>query len=125
MTLGSLVKQVTYHDPCTLGRGFRLFDEPRRLLTGITGLKLVEMEYNRETALCCGANPWAYCNSVNRQVQGQRLAQARATSAEILVTACPKCQIHLKCAQKSEDCQVDQIEIQDLASLAAGSLNRR
>lgn len=122
---GSLNKKVTYHDPCTLGRGFRLFDEPRKLLTSMPGVKLVEMENNRERSLCCGANPWAYCNSVNRQVQGQRLAQAKATQAEMLVTACPKCQIHLKCAQKSEDIQVAQIEIQDLASLVAGSLNRR
>ncbi len=118
-------KQVTYHDPCTLGRGFRLFDAPRQILTGMPGLKLVEMEYNRERSLCCGANPWAYCGSVNRQVQGQRLAQAKASSAEVLVTACPKCQIHLKCAQKSEDCQVAQIEIQDLASLAARALNKQ
>jgi heterodisulfide reductase subunit D len=122
---GGLNKQVTYHDPCTLGRGFRLFDQPRQLLTGMPGVKLVEMEYNRERSLCCGANPWAYCNSVNRQVQGQRLEQAKATGADMLVTACPKCQIHLKCAQKSEECQVAQIEIQDLASLVAGSLNRR
>jgi heterodisulfide reductase subunit D len=119
LTLGGLAKRVTYHDPCTLGRGFRIFDAPRQLLTGLTGLKLVEMEDNRERSLCCGANPWAYCNAVNRQVQGQRLAQAKATGAEILVTACPKCQIHLKCAQKSGDCHVDQIEIQDLASLVA------
>jgi Fe-S oxidoreductase len=125
LALGNLTKQVTYHDPCTLGRGFRLFDEPRQLLTGMSGVKLVEMEYNRERSLCCGANPWAYCNSVNRQVQGQRLAQAKGAAAEMLVTACPKCQIHLKCAQKCEEYQVAQIEIQDLASLVAGSLNRR
>ncbi len=122
LVLGGLNKQVTYHDPCTLGRGFRLFDPPRQLLGGMKGVKLVEMENNRERSLCCGANPWAYCNSVNRQVQGERLEQAKATQAEVLVTACPKCQIHLKCAQKSEDCQVAQIEIQDLASLADGSL---
>jgi heterodisulfide reductase subunit D len=125
LILGNLPRQVTYHDPCNMGRGSRLFDEPRQLLTGMPGLKLVEMEYNRERSLCCGANPWAYCGSVNRQIQGQRLAQAKATAAEVLVTACPKCQIHLKCSQKNDDCQVSQIEIQDLASLVAGSLNRR
>jgi heterodisulfide reductase subunit D len=119
LVLGGLSKRVTYHDPCTLGRGFRVFDAPRQLLTGLTGLNLVEMEDNREKALCCGANPWAYCNTVNRQVQGQRLEQAKATGAEMLVTACPKCQIHLKCAQKSGDCHVDQIEIRDLAGLVA------
>ncbi len=118
---GSLNKKVTYHDPCTLGRGFRLFDEPRQLLRSLAGVQISEMENNRENALCCGANPWANCNIVNRQVQGQRLAQAEATGAEILVTACPKCQIHLTCAQKSENATGNQIEIRDLASLLGGT----
>jgi Fe-S oxidoreductase len=125
LKLGSLSKRLTYQDPCTLGRGSRIFDAPRLLLTSLTGVKLVEMEYNRESALCCGANPWAYCNSVNRQVQAQRLNQAKVTAADILVTACPKCQIHLKCAQKIEGNQAVQIEIQDLACLVADSLSRR
>jgi heterodisulfide reductase subunit D len=122
---GGINRQVTYHDPCTLGRGFRLFEPPRDLLQAIPGLKLVEMEQNRERALCCGANPWTYCNAVNRAIQGQRLSQAKATAAEMLVTACPKCQIHLKCAQKNPDSQAEQIEIQDLAGLLAGALLRR
>ncbi len=116
---GKLNKKVTYHDPCTLGRGFRVFDPPRQLLQSINGVQLVEMENNREKSLCCGANPWAHCSAVNRQVQGQRLAQAAGSGADVLVTACPKCQIHLTCAQKSEDLKTKNIQIKDLASLLA------
>jgi heterodisulfide reductase subunit D len=122
ISLRSLDKTVTYQDPCTLGRGFRMFEAPRQLLGAIPELKLVEMENNRERSLCCGANPWAYCNSVNRQVQMERLAQANDSQASILITACPKCQIHLKCAQKCDGNKNPQIEIQDLASLVSGSL---
>ena len=124
LDLGRLEKRVTYHDPCTLGRCARIFDEPRRLLEAVAGLELAEMEQNREMALCCGASPWVHCGAVNRQIQGQRLAQAEATGADMLVTACPKCQIHLKCAQKGSDGQVSQIEIQDLACLIARSLDQ-
>ncbi len=116
---GKLNKKVTYHDPCTLGRGFRVFDPPRQLLQSVNGVQLVEMENNREKSLCCGANPWAHCSAVNRQVQGQRLAQAAGSGADVLVTACPKCQIHLTCAQKSEDLKTKNIQIKDLASLLA------
>jgi Fe-S oxidoreductase len=80
------------------------------------------MEQSREKALCCGATSWLQCGAVNRQIQKQRLAQAEASQAEMLVTACPKCQIHLKCAQKSGDANNPGIEIQDLASLVARSL---
>jgi heterodisulfide reductase subunit D len=125
LSLGELEKRVTYHDPCTLGRCSRIFDEPRRILQAVAGLDVVEMEQNREKALCCGSSPWAHCGAVNRQIQEQRLAQAAATKADILVTACPKCQIHLRCAQKAHDGKIPQVEIQDLASLAARSLDSR
>ena len=123
LSLGKLEKRVTYQDPCTLGRCSRIFDEPRQILGAVAGLKLVEMEQSREKALCCGATSWLQCGAVNRQIQKQRFAQAEASGAEILVTACPKCQIHLKCAQKSSDGKDARVEIQDLASLAARSLD--
>jgi heterodisulfide reductase subunit D len=123
LVLGKLAKKVTYHDPCTLGRYSRIFDQPRRILESIEGLELVEMADNREKALCCGASPWAFCGSVNKQIQKERLAQAAATGADVLVTSCPKCQIHLKCAQKNaEDNDVCQIEILDLFDIVAQSL---
>jgi Fe-S oxidoreductase len=123
LTLGRLEQKVTYHDPCTLGRYSRIFDQPRSILASMEGIQVVEMADNREKALCCGASPWVHCGTVNTQIQKERLAQAGATGADILVTACPKCQIHLKCAQKNgENNDVCQIEIQDLCALIAKSL---
>ncbi len=123
LNLGGLAKRATFHDPCTLGRCSRIFDEPRRILAAVEGLNIVEMEQNREKALCCGASPWVYCGAVNREIQEERLAQAEAVEADILVTSCPKCQIHLRCAQSSGNGAVRRVEIKDLASLAAQSLD--
>ena len=123
LALGRLEKKVTYQDPCTLGRYSRVFDQPRRILASMESIEVVEMADNRERAQCCGASPWAYCGAVNKQIQKARLAQAGATGADILVTACPKCQIHLKCAQKNaENSDVCQIEIRDISALAAQAL---
>lgn len=122
---GTLKRKVTYHDPCSLGRYARIFDPPRRILEAIDGLEIVEMADNREKALCCGASPWAYCGTTNKQIQKERLGQAGDTGAEILVTACPKCQIHLKCAQKNaEGSGVCQIEIRDIFDILAESLTQ-
>ena len=112
-----LEKRATYHDPCGLGRVARRFDEPRSILKCIPGLELVEMEQSRERALCCGASPWAHCGAVHRQIQEQRLDQAEAVGADLLVTACPKCQIHLRCAQRIRGKDSSQVELRDLASL--------
>lgn len=117
LKLGTFKKRITYHDDCRLGRCSRLFEEPRVLLKTTPGIVLVEMENNRMNSRCCGANPWAHCGAINRQIQERRIAQAAATGAEIMVTTCPKCKIHLKCAQKTGSNRVSQIEIQDLWSV--------
>jgi Fe-S oxidoreductase len=124
LRLGRLEEKVTYHDPCTLGRGLRIFESPRRILSAVKGLELVEMQPNRETALCCGASSWVHCGAANRQIQDERLTQAEATGAEVMVTSCPKCLIHLKCAQQSRNGKKPKIDIQDLARLAARSLDQ-
>ena len=122
--LGKLEAKVTYQDPCTLGRGLRIFDSPRKVLGAVNGLELVEMQPNRETALCCGASSWVHCGAANRQIQDERLSQAETTGAEILATSCPKCRIHLKCTQQSRNGNRPKIDIQDLATLAARSLDQ-
>jgi Fe-S oxidoreductase len=124
LRLGALAKKETYQDPCTLGRGLRIFESPRRILKAISGMELEEMQPNRETALCCGASSWVHCGAANRQIQDERLTQAEATGAEILVTSCLKCRIHLKCTQQSRNGKKPKIDIQDLATLAAGSLDQ-
>jgi Fe-S oxidoreductase len=114
--------QVTYQDPCRLARHMRICEEPREILTA-SGFGLVEMQKNRTQALCCGTSCWTACGRVNKQIQTERLMQAKATGAEMLVTACIKCQIHLKCAQKDRMLQDDiGIEIRDLTTVVAEGL---
>jgi heterodisulfide reductase subunit D len=113
---------VTYQDPCRLGRHMGVYDAPRQAI-GRLGLELVEMPRNRANALCCGTNGWTHCAVANKAIQVDRLREARATGAELLVTACIKCQIHLRCA-KQDQLLSDEIaiEIKDLATLVAEAL---
>jgi Fe-S oxidoreductase len=48
-------KKITYHDPCFLGRHSSIYDEPRKVLTSIPGIELVEMERSRRWSYCCGS----------------------------------------------------------------------
>ena len=123
LSLGRLNKAVTYHDPCRLGRHMGLYDPPRELLKSIKDLELREMYHNKHTAVCCGTSAWMNCDLASKQIQMMRLREAKQTGAQILVTACPKCQIHLTCAMKDKHLggSLD-IEIRDLATLVADSL---
>jgi heterodisulfide reductase subunit D len=60
---------------------------------------------------------------VSRNIQVERLREARATGAGLLVTACAKCQIHFRCAQ--QDSLIEEeiaIQVRDWTTLVAERL---
>jgi len=121
-----LQRKVVYQDPCRLGRHMNVYEPPRKVIAEIPGLELFEMGRNRENAVCCGVNAWLSCDKYSKAVQLDRLTEAKATGADLLVTACPKCQIHWKCVM-SEKLPVRPeevtMEMRDLSVLAAQAMH--
>ncbi|MBM4400647.1 MAG: (Fe-S)-binding protein, partial [Crenarchaeota archaeon] len=121
-------KKVVYHDPCRLGRQMGVYDPPRSVIKSIPETDLLEMERSRENSLCCGVSAWLNCGKLSKQIQLDRLKEAKATGAEWLITACPKCQIHLKCAMDGElpvkRSKVD-VKVYDLAVLVEKALDKK
>ncbi len=96
---------VTYHDSCHLGRHCGVFDEPRNVIESVANL--VEMENNHDDSLCCGAGGGvksAY-PQLALQMAKSRIAQAKETHCETLVTPCPFCKLNL---------ENDELEVLDL-----------
>ncbi|MBN1446395.1 MAG: (Fe-S)-binding protein [Bacteroidetes bacterium] len=86
---------VTYHDSCCLGRHNGFYDEPRALLEAIPGVRLVEMDHNRENSICCGGggggmwlDTWYKQQGIER-LSDRRLREVIATRANVLAVACP------------------------------------
>ena len=64
------------------------------------------------------------CSQISKQIQTQRLNEAKSTGAETMVTACAKCQIHFKCAMQDEKLKLDVgINIKDLTEVFAENLH--
>ena len=81
----------TYHDPCELGRGSGIYDQPRAVIEAVGAL--LEPEHNRKNALCCGSS---VANTAITDAQQLTIATAVAqelsqTGAQTIVTACPLC----------------------------------
>ena len=113
---------ATYQDPCRLGRHLGIYEQPRTLMKAL-GLEVVEMENSRNASLCCGTSCWTACGQVSKDIQVERLKQARATGARMLVTGCIKCQIHFRCAQLDPDLTEEiGIDIRDITTLVAERL---
>ena len=115
---------VTYQDPCRLGRYLEVYDQPRRVLSSIPGVTLREMPHNRRGAICCGTTNWMNCDATSKRIQHQRLSEAKATGASTVVTACPKCQIHFRCSECGEQSQRVNIQVTDLVNVVASALGR-
>jgi Fe-S oxidoreductase len=122
LTWNGFAGEVTYQDPCRLGRFLGVYDEPRKVLEAIPGLTLKEMQRARRGAICCGTTNWTNCDATSKQIQKRRLTEAKATGARTLVTACPKCQIHFRCTKCSPEGEQLDIEVTDFVNIVAAAL---
>ena len=91
LQVGHSSELFTYHDPCELGRGLGIYDEPRRILESLGELR--EPLHSRRDALCCGAS---LANTVIDDGQQRRIAERmtkelEATKCHTIVTSCPLC----------------------------------
>jgi len=118
-------KKVTYQDPCRLGRHLGVYDAPRKVLESIPGIELIEMKHSGWESICCGTSAWTNCDSYSNILRTDRLSEAAETGAELLITTCPKCQTHFRCAMvdKGEEHRpTPRIEIMDLVNLVANAM---
>ena len=104
----------TYHDPCELGRGSGIYDQPRAVIEAVG--ELLEPKHNRKNALCCGSS---VANTAINDGQQLTIASAvaselEATGAETIVTACPLC--------KKAITRGTQQQVADLSEIVAQSL---
>lgn len=121
--LGSFEEKVTYHDPCDLGRNCGIYDQPREILMSIPGLELVEMEDSREMSLCCGGGGDVEMADADltSAVARRRLAQAEATGADYLVSACQQCKRTLATAARRSKVRIRVLDILELVSRVQGA----
>jgi heterodisulfide reductase subunit D len=108
--------KVTYHDPCHMGRELDYYQSPRDLLNALPGVKLVEMETNRETAMCCGAGGGlkSFDPELAKKIGADRVKNAELTGAEILSTACPFCELNLESGRLESGSKLRVVDILEL-----------
>ncbi len=109
----------TYHDPCYLGRHNGLYEAPRKILSSIPGIRLVEMERNKDRSFCCGGgdvNLWYDIEEEEMRMGEKRIAMAVEAGATVIVTTCPFCLLNFDDAIKTSGLE-GKIEVVDLMEL--------
>jgi Fe-S oxidoreductase len=105
-----------------LGKHNDVYDEPRKLIENIPGVKFVEMSKSRKQSVCCeggGGRMW-------HEVQGERLAESRVKDAlalgvKTIAVACPFCLLTFEDAVKTTGNE-EKIEIKEINELIAEAL---
>jgi Fe-S oxidoreductase len=104
---------VTLHDPCYLARHNGETRAPRAALAA-AGDRLIEMPRSGRETFCCGAGgggAWVEVRQGSR-IAALRMAEARATGASVVATACPFCALML-----AGETQPGDIAVRDVAEL--------
>ncbi|WP_051085287.1 (Fe-S)-binding protein [Hahella ganghwensis] len=108
---------VTYHDPCYLGRYNGEYDSPRELLK-VLGIELKEMERSGYRSRCCGGGGGAPITDIpgERRIADMRMEDAKAVGAEVVAVGCQQCTAMLEGVVEPRP------EIKDIAELVSEAL---
>jgi len=125
--VASVSEDVTYHDPCFLGRHNKVYDAPRELMEA-SGSKLVEMPRHGERSMCCGAGGarmWMEEN-IGKRINVDRVDEALSTNPKKIATGCPFCRVMLTdgVTARQEQGQGEGVEVVDVAQLMLNSVTR-
>ena len=125
--VASVSEDVTYHDPCFLGRHNKVYDAPRELMEA-SGAKLVEMPRHGERSMCCGAGGarmWMEEN-IGKRINVDRVDEALSTNPKKIATGCPFCRVMLTdgVTARQEQGQGEGVEVVDVAQLMLNSVTR-
>ena len=120
---GKIEKVVTYQDPCFLGKHNNIYDEPRKIIENIPGVKFLELNLSRGRSVCCeggGGRMW-YDVIAGERLAETRVKEAISLGAEILAVACPFCLLTFDDAIKTTGNE-DVIQVKDIMELLAEAL---
>jgi len=119
-----IMGDVTFHDPCYLGRWNNEYDAPRRSLAASRHLNLIEMEASERTSMCCGAGGgqmWMEEHEGTARVNTVRTEQALETKASTIAVGCPFCMTMLEDGVK-EKSREESVRVLDVAEIVAEAI---
>ncbi len=107
---------IVYHDPCELGRGAGIYEEPRELIKRFNNL--VSNEFEKENALCCGGSLGNTKMSHDQRniIAKDVVLQLTSDNPDILATACPLC--------KKSFTYKSSVKVMDIAEIVANSISQ-
>ncbi|MCW3080609.1 (Fe-S)-binding protein [Segetibacter sp.] len=105
--------KATYHDSCAGLRECKIKEEPRRLLSNVKGLEILEME---DVETCCGFGGTfsVKFEAISVAMADQKVSHALATGAKYLISTDLSCLMHLDGYIKNKGYNLQTLHIADV-----------
>ena len=122
-------QNITYHDPCYLGRHNQVYTPPREIIAKVPGLRNTEMHRCKERGFCCGAGGarmWME-ERIGKRINTERVDEALSTNPDVISTACPYCLVMLGdsiTARKQSGEVPESMEVLDVSQLLLRSVKQ-
>jgi Fe-S oxidoreductase len=121
--------EITYHDPCYIGRHNGIYNPPRELIKALPGVRLEEMPRHGSRSFCCGAGGarmWME-EKIGTRINLNRTAEAVATGADTIAVACPFCRVMLTdglTTMQAGGEAAENVQVADIAQLLLAAVKR-
>ncbi len=110
--------KITYHDPCALGRGGGVFEEPRRILENIPGISFTELYENKRDCNCCGGGGslMAINPGLSYDITQNKVAEINSIGVDNVVSACQTCKKNIQECARREKASFKALDIVELVA---------
>ncbi|MFX1258911.1 MAG: (Fe-S)-binding protein [Promethearchaeota archaeon] len=82
--------KVAFHDSCVVKKYTELLEYPRKIVE-LTGCEIIELEHNRENALCCGLSLGLLDQKFMEKIRTKRFREIKRTNTKYIINTCPGC----------------------------------
>jgi Fe-S oxidoreductase len=108
-------KKIVFHDPCELGRGSGVYDEPRQVLSHVAVLQ--PTDYDGINSLCCGGSlgDIKIDQDSRNRIATDVVNKLTAGKPDLIATACPLCKKTLS--------KVSETPVSDIAEIVASEIS--
>ncbi|MEM7820557.1 MAG: (Fe-S)-binding protein, partial [Candidatus Aenigmatarchaeota archaeon] len=112
---------VSWHDSCHIGRVSGIYDEPRELIKAVPNIELVEMEFNRQNAHCCGSVLTLIKEPpIAADIGETRLKEAVDAGAQKVLALCPCCEFQFRVTVDKRNLPLEIVDLARFCSEALG-----
>ncbi len=119
----SMPGDLTYHDPCYLGRYNGIYDSPRQILQSVSKGEVKELDRHGRESFCCGAGGgrmWME-ETIGKRINVERTYEIVGKAVSTTVVSCPFCLTMIEDGMKELGKEED-IATLDIAEVVAKSL---